>query len=282
MSTSASPGFRERRVGPPTDRASLTRELFALAETTADERERAGIRREIAEVNVEVARSIARRYKGRAEAIEDLEQAACVGLMKAVNGYRTSHGTDFLTYAVPTISGEIKKHFRDRAWTIRPTRRIQELHARITATTADLTQKLRRHPTVTEVADALDEDIGAVEEALASHSCFSTLSLDAPMPSNETHGDSTLAALIGSEDTGYGSAEAHAIVASAMRKLPERDRQILWMRYFDDLTQREIAAAIGVTQMQVSRLLTRIMAQLRDEIGSAPLRHDDAFAHRPA
>jgi RNA polymerase sigma-B factor len=202
MSTIAWADFCEPRAGSPTDRESRTRELFAQAETTTDQRERAAIRREIAELNVEVARSIARRYRGRAEPVEDLEQAACVGLMKAVNGYHTSHGTDFLSYAVPTIRGETKKHFRDRCWTIRPTRRIQELQAQITAATAELTQQMSRHPTVVELAEALGEDVASIDEALVSHSCFSTMSLDAPAPSNEAHGDSTLAALVGREEAG--------------------------------------------------------------------------------
>jgi RNA polymerase sigma-B factor len=268
MSTTAFAQPCDRRVPTPSDRALRTRELLALADETTDERQRAALRREVAELNVEVARTIARRYHGRGEPIEDLEQAACVGLMKAVNGFRTGHGEDFLTYAVPTISGEIKKHFRDRCWTIRPTRRIQELQARITAETAELTQRLCRHPTILELAAAVGEDAASVEEALNSHDCYSTLSLDAPARSGEDD-ESTLAAVVGHDETGFRSAEARAMLQRALRNLAERDRQILRMRYFDDLTQREIAAKIGVTQMQVSRLLTRIMAQLRDEIHGA-------------
>jgi RNA polymerase sigma-B factor len=266
MSTTASARPCARPLSTPSDRASRTLELLTLASQTTDERERAALRREVAELNVEVARSIARRYHGRGEPIEDLEQAACVGLMKAVNGFQTGHGDDFLTYAVPTISGEVKKHFRDRCWTIRPTRRIQELQARITAETAVLTQELCREPTIVELAAALGEETEAVEEALSSHDFYSTLSLDAPARSGEEGDESTLGAVVGRDEAGFRSAEARAMLDGALRRLAERDRRILRLRYIDDLTQREIAARIGVTQMQVSRLLTRITAQLRDEI----------------
>jgi RNA polymerase sigma-B factor len=265
MSTTSAARPCDPLLPTPSNRASRTAELLALADKTTDERERAALRREVAELNVEVARTIARRYHGRGEPLEDLEQAACIGLMKAINGFHANRGDDFLTYAVPTISGEIKKHFRDRCWTIRPTRRIQELQARITAETAELTQRLCRHPTVGEVAAALGEETALVEEALNSHDCYSTLSLDAPARSGDDD-DATLAAVVGHDEDGFRSAEARAMLHRALRTLAERDRQILRLRYFEDLTQREIAAKIGVTQMQVSRLLTKITAQLRDDI----------------
>jgi RNA polymerase sigma-B factor len=256
---------RERHCVDPQERARRTAELFQEAEA-ADSRRRTEILHEVAELNVAIARSLARRYRGRGEPIDDLEQAACVGLMKAVNGYRTDRERDFLMYAVPTILGELKKHFRDHCWTVRPTRRIQELNARVVAATADLSQSLRREPSVAEIAYNVGEDIAAVEEVRTSHGCWSPLSLDAPLSTEGPDQSPTLTRALGCDEAGYQSAEASAMLVDAVRMLPKRHRRILWMRYFEDLTQREIAAEIGTTQMQVSRLLTTITAQLRSEI----------------
>jgi RNA polymerase sigma-B factor len=240
-----------------------------MAEAETCKSERTAILQEIAALNAEVARSIARRYRGRGEPVADLEQAACLGLMKAVNGYRTSHGANFMSYAVPTISGEVKKHFRDHCWTVRPTRRVQELAPRVAAATADLGQALGRAPTVVEIAQELGESRESIQQVLASRGCYSPLSLDAPRSSADPDAPSSLAAVLGRDEDGYRRAEAYAVLTAAVRDLPERDRRILWMRYFEDLTQQEIAAELGTTQMQVSRLLTRLTTRLRDQIAPA-------------
>jgi RNA polymerase sigma-B factor len=246
----------------PSQRNEQTHELFIRIEMTADDVERDDLRKAVAELNLGIVRGLARRYRGRGESIEDLEQAGCVGLMKAINGFRTDRGTEFLTYALPTISGELKKHFRDHCWTVRPTRRVQELQAEVAAATATMSQDLGREPSLSELADELGEDSDTLGEAVAAHGCYSPRSLDAPLPS----GESPFAAVLGRDEIGFTQAEAHVVLAQAVQRLSERDRQILGMRFFRDLTQRQIAAEIGTTQMQVSRVLTRIMTRLREEI----------------
>jgi RNA polymerase sigma-B factor len=251
----------------PAQRNQQTRDLFRRIEACVDDSERGTLRKAVAELNLGIVRGLARRYRGRGESVEDLEQAGCVGLMKAINGFRTDRGTEFLTYALPTISGELKKHFRDHCWTVRPTRRVQELQAEVASATATMSQELGREPSLGELADELGEDSDALGEAVAAHGCYTPRSLDAPLPS----GESPFAAVLGRDEIGFSQAEAHVVLAEAVRKLSPRDRQILGMRFFRDLTQRQIAAEIGTTQMQVSRVLTRIMARLREEIAASAL-----------
>jgi RNA polymerase sigma-B factor len=246
--------------------AATTRELFSRLDESTDEGHRTALKKEIAELNLALVHSLARRYRGRGESLEDLEQAACIGLMKAINGFLPGRGTEFLTYAVPTISGELKRHFRDHCWTVRPTRRIQELQAAVSGATEELSQELGRTPSRRELADALGGDADEIGRAVAAHGCYSPKSLDAPLAS----GESPLAAVVGDDEAGFNAAEAHVVLAAAVRRLPERDRQILGMRYFRDCTQRQIAAELGTTQMQVSRVLTRIMNRLREEIAANP------------
>jgi len=207
-----------------------------------------------------VATAIASRYRTRGIATEDLEQVAYLALVKAAQGYDAALGNDFLSYAVPTIRGEIKRHFRDLGWTVRPPRRIQELQARITAADALLSQELGRSPRPSEVAAHLGEQVEDVTEALATVGCFTPASLDRPAGED---GTATVSDLIGSEDAAREAAEARTVLAPLVRRLGERDRRILLLRFFRGWTQQEIADDIGVTQMQVSRLLTRILADLR-------------------
>jgi RNA polymerase sigma-B factor len=251
---------------PPAERSAQTSALFARIDESPDDAELTALKQEIAELNLGVVQALARRYRGRGEALEDLEQAGCVGLMKAINGFRPDRGAEFMTYAIPTISGELKKHFRDHCWTVRPTRRIQELQAAVTGATEAISQELGRTPTLGDLAEALDQPADDLGEAVAAHGCYSPKSLDAPLPS----GESPFAAVLGHDDGGFDTAEAHVVLVAAIRKLPERDRQILGMRFFHDLTQRQIAAEVGTTQMQVSRVLTRIMTRLREELASSP------------
>jgi RNA polymerase sigma-B factor len=244
-------------------RAQLTIELLRQAgRCTGTERLR--LLDEVVTANMGVATAIASRYRTRGIATDDLQQVAYLALVKAAHGYDAEVGTDFLSYAVPTMRGEIKRHFRDLGWMVRPPRRIQELQARITAADAELSQSLGRSPRPSEVARHLDVRAEDVEEALATVGCFAPTSLDRPATDD---GTMSISDLLGDEDAGQSAVEARTMLAPVVRRLGERDRRILLLRFFRGWTQQEIAEDIGVTQMQVSRLLTRILGELRSELG---------------
>jgi RNA polymerase sigma-B factor len=247
-------------------RATWTTELFARVAATTDDAEKRQLRSQIVELNVEIARSIALRYRGRGEQLEDLEQVACLGLVQAVSRYDPSFGKHFLTFAVPTITGEVKKHFRDRAWTVRPPRRIQDLQSRISATLPELQQQLHRSPTPAQVAEALDEPIEDVIEALAADGCFLPSSLDRPVVNEQ--GAAALGDLLGAADPDLDRTEAHLTLIPAVQSLTEEDRKIIELRFFHDLSQIQIAEALGTNQMRVSRALTRILSTMRNQIAS--------------
>ncbi|MGH3358218.1 MAG: sigma-70 family RNA polymerase sigma factor [Nocardioidaceae bacterium] len=235
---------------------------MALRSST-DRVQRDQIRERITALNMCVAESVAHRYRGRGELEDDLEQVAYLGLIKAINGFDLRHHKDFLTYAVPTISGELKKHFRDHCWAVRPPRRIQDLQRRIAAASEELGQLCDHPPTTSEVAAALAVDTEEVSEALAASGCFTPASLDVGVG----RADSTpVSDLIGIEDHSFAEAEAHVVVAPAVRELCDRDRDIIELRFFHDWTQERIAQELGITQMQVSRLITRIMRDLRTRL----------------
>ncbi len=219
-------------------------------------------------LHVDLAHAEAARYRSRGIPLDDLRQVAALALTKAARGYDVTTGHDFLSYAVPTIRGELRKYFRDHGWMIRPPRRIQELQARINAAENELSNRLGRSPQPAEIAEHLDESIESVIEALASDGCFVPASLDHPAGAD---GSRSLGELLPSDDPAQGASEARVILRPVLRRLGERDRQILTMRFCEGLTQREIAEEIGVTQMQVSRLLTRILGQLRSGVGDVPI-----------
>jgi RNA polymerase sigma-B factor len=256
---------RASRSQPPGQSASQS----ARADHTYDLLRRAGecgpserqlLLDEVVTANMGVATAIAARYRTRGIATEDLRQVACLALVKAAHGYDPVLGHDFLSYAVPTIRGEIKRHFRDLGWMVRPPRRIQELQARITSADAELSQSLGRSPRPSEIAAHLGERPDDVSEALATVGCFTPSSLDRPAGEN---GTMTVSDRLGGEDLAQGAVEARAMLGPVVRRLCERDRRILLLRFFRGWTQQEIAEDIGVTQMQVSRLLSRIMSDLR-------------------
>lgn len=225
---------------------------------------------EVVVLHLDVARSIASRYRGRGEPIEDLEQVAFVGLSKAVRGFQPDYGKSFLSYAVPTISGAVKKHFRDCSWAVRPPRRVQDLQGRIATRASELHQQLAQSPTVAQIAGSLGAPIDDVTEALASNGCFTPASLDHPVGTN---GDSSLGDLLGGEDPQLARLETLVMLAPLIRALPERDRLILSLRFFHDQTQTEIADQLGVTQMQVSRLLAGILQRVRHQLDPSQVRH---------
>jgi RNA polymerase sigma-B factor len=217
--------------------------------------------------HLSIARSMASRYRNRGIELDDLEQVALLGLTKAAQRFDPDAGHDFLSYAVPTIRGELRRHFRDIGWAVRPPRRIQELQARIAAAQEELGSRLSRSPRPSEVAEHLGAPLDDVVEALAADGCFSPTSLDAPVGD----GASTLGDLMPGEEREVAQAEARIVLAPVVRRLSPRDRRIVHLRFFEERTQQEIATSIGLTQAQVSRVLTRILADLRGALGDLPI-----------
>lgn len=248
---------------PEPDRGVTTARLLAELHATTDEHEKKALRAEVVVLNMGVARAIAHRYRQRGLAEDDLVQVAYVGLVKAVNGFDPSHERDFLSYAVPTVTGEVKRHFRDFGWTVRPPRRVQELQGQIARLSSELTNRLGRSPKPSEVAAEIGLDVETVIEALAADGAFTPASLDVPVGED---GAATLGDLMPGQDTDLESAEARIMLGPAVRSLAPRDRRILELRFFEGWTQEQIAQDIGVTQMQVSRLLSRILKDLRNHL----------------
>jgi len=262
---------RPTTTRPEPDRRDMTAQLLDEVHSTDDEAERKLLRAEVVVLNMRLARAIAHRYRRRGLAEEDLVQAAYLGLVKAVEGFDPSHERDFLSYAVPTISGEVKRFFRDFGWTVRPPRRVQQLQGSIAGVSGELTQLLGRSPKPSEVAAHLGVDVEDVIEALAVDGAFTPASLDVPVGND---GSATLGDLMPAEAADFGSAEARVVLGPLVRRLGARERRILELRFFSGCTQQQIAEDIGVTQMQVSRLLSRILKQLRDELTANPAQHD--------
>lgn len=249
------------------DLEAVTRRLLVQAARTADEVERQRLHDEVVRRNMRVARAVARRYRDRGLPKEDLVQVACLGLVKAVRRFDPSLEHDFLAFAVPTIAGEIKRYFRDFGWTVRPPRGIQELQAEVSRARATLTQDLGRSPKLDEIADLLGVDVERVIEVVGAAGCFTPASLDAPLGDG---GPESLGERLPEVDGDFARTEARIVLAPVVRALPERDRRILELRFFHGLTQQEIGERIGVSQMQVSRLLSRILRQLRGALEDPP------------
>ncbi|TDO34683.1 RNA polymerase sigma-B factor [Kribbella sp. VKM Ac-2527] len=218
-------------------------------------------------LNAPVARSIASRYRSKGVDADDLEQVAYLGLVKAANGYRLDTSTAFLSYAVPTIRGELKRYFRDCAWTVRPPRRVQEMQGSIAAAEPELTQRLGRLPSDEETAEALGTEAVEIAEATSVRTCFNALSLDAP---GAAEGGTTLGETVAAAEDGYELVENVHTLTPAVSELGDRDRRILELRFCDGRTQEEIGRELGVSQMHVSRLLRGILDRLRAELTRPP------------
>jgi RNA polymerase sigma-B factor len=231
----------------------------------AAERERRA-REDLVLANVEVAAGVARRYRNSHEPMEELVQTAYLGLVKAANGYAPDRGNDFLAYAVPTISGEVKKYFRDQAWAVRPPRRLQELGLAIGQVREELEHRLGRSPTVAELARQLGASEDDVIEAVATGHGYRTVSLDTPLSNDGEPGTSLADALPGQDDE-FDKVDELVSLRPLLDKLSPRDRRILALRYFEELTQQQIGQQIGVSQMHVSRLINRALERLRNEVG---------------
>jgi len=207
-----------------------------------------------------LAHRIARRYAGRGIATDDMQQVAAEGLVKAARHFDPARGTTFASYAVPSITGELRRHFRDHGWWVRPPRQLQELRPEIAAAEADLRQSMGRAPTDAEIAEYAEADLALVRECRELATCFSPRSIDVESgPSGVP-----LASLMGGDDPEMESVENRLALSRAVDTLEPRDRSIIRMRFAEEMTQAEIGKRIGVTQMQVSRLLTRILRDLRE------------------
>lgn len=209
-----------------------------------------------------LVRALAARYSGRGEPLEDLVQVGSLGLIKAVDRFDIERGVDITSYAVPTIVGEIRRHFRDKAWAMHVPRRLKELSLRLTRVLDQLTNELGRSPTIAELAQATGVEEEDVIDALDSANAYSTRSLQAPF---EDGGD-YLAEKLGTEDPGYADVDDSALVEAGLEALSERERQIVELRFFEEMTQSQIAAEVGISQMHVSRLLRRALATMRGRI----------------
>jgi len=238
--------------------------LNAMAATPIGDPSRPALRERAIEAWLPLARHLARRYAGRGEPTDDLIQTATVGLLKAVDRFDPSLGIDFAGYAIPTIVGEIKRHFRDRTWSIRVPRRLQELRLAITGANNALTHTLGRLPTVADIAAHLQITEEEVLEGLEGGRAYSATSLSTPISPD---GNTELVDTLGADEDEYALVEARASLGPAMAALDERDRHILTMRFYGNLTQTEIAQQVGISQMHVSRLIARALRQLRDQMG---------------
>jgi RNA polymerase sigma-B factor len=216
-----------------------------------------------------LARSLARRYERGSEPLEDLVQVASVALVKAIDRYDPARGYAFSSFAVPTIAGELKRHFRDQTWMVRPPRGIQEVTLRVEGALARLTQQLDRSPTTGELAEAVGVSDEEILEALQARSARGALSLHAPQ--GEPGDAMSLGDTLGAEDPDIERAEQRAELDRLMSEVSPRARAMLRMRFEEDMTQAEIGAAIGISQMQVSRILRQTIAQLRAAADEAQL-----------
>jgi RNA polymerase sigma-B factor len=236
------------------------------------ERSRAGearAREELIERYMPLARRLARRYQRSEEPLEDLTQVASLGLLKAVDRYDASRETAFSSFAVPTILGELRRHFRDRTWSVRVPRELQELVLRVDRTAAALSGEHGRAPTVAEIAVAMEVSEEQVLEALQAAGAYRAGSLDAPRTAvgDDAPGESVGDA-IGVPEGGFERAEERATLRPMFARITERERLVLTLRFAEDLTQTEIGERIGVSQMQVSRLIRHALARLREGLGS--------------
>lgn len=251
-------------TGDVQDREELTQDKLRLLSEATDERDRNRLCDEIVLLNMHVAQSIARRYRQRGAEFDDLVQVAHLGLVKAVDRFDPDSGSHFLAFAVPTITGEVKRYFRDYCWAIRPTRRIQEVQHAIAACEPELTQILGRSPTVPELADELGVEEDHVTEALASDGYFNLVSLD--MPAGWDDSSRSLADEVGQDDRLLSWVENHEALAPVLARLSEREKRLLWLRFEKGWKQTQIAAELGISQMQVSRLLSALLQRLRADL----------------
>ena len=254
------------------DTRTLSRSLFlrlaaldraAESGRPAPASERAYVRDTLIELNLPLVRYAAARFRSRNEPMEDIVQVGTIGLIKAIDRFDCERGVEFPTFAMPTVVGEIKRFFRDTSWSVRVPRRLQELRLALTKASDELSQTLDRSPTVTELATCLGVSEEDVVDGLAVGNAYTASSLDSPSL-EEDGGEGSLADRLGYEDTALEGVEYRESLKPLLAKLPPRERQIIMLRFFGNMTQSQIGEEVGISQMHVSRLLTRTLAQLRE------------------
>ena len=249
------------------ERAAALAALRRLALMAPDDPERETLREHVIGEYMPYARHLAGKYGVHGNNSEDVLQVAYLGLVKAVDNYDPEFGTTFLTYATPMIIGEIKRHFRDSTWAVHVPRRVQELTTGLRAATEKLTQDLNRSPTVEELAAEMNCLPEEVVDALDAVDAHNTASLEVPVDTDDGRG-TALGDLIGDEDPGIDQVIDREAVKPLLALLGPREKRILLMRYFHNMTQRQIGEELGVSQMQVSRLLSQILGKLREKLGA--------------
>ncbi|MDT0265625.1 RNA polymerase sigma factor SigF [Streptomyces sp. DSM 44915] len=253
-----------RRVAPDPQDRSAARGLFVELRTLPEgSAERAELRDTLVRMHLPLVEHLARRFRNRGEPLDDLTQVATIGLIKSVDRFDPERGVEFSTYATPTVVGEIKRHFRDKGWAVRVPRRLQELRLSLSQATAELSQQHGRAPTVHELAQRLNISEEEVLEGLESANAYSTLSLDVPDTDDESP---AVADTLGAEDDALEGVEYRESLKPLLEQLPPREKKILLLRFFGNMTQSQIAQEVGISQMHVSRLLARTLAQLRERL----------------
>ncbi|HKT02509.1 MAG TPA: SigB/SigF/SigG family RNA polymerase sigma factor [Rugosimonospora sp.] len=276
--TRPAPGATEPRPAPERDGdedwrddldALVNGEFRRRVSLRADDPERARIRNAIICAGLPLARRTAQRFRSRGEPLDDLVQVATVGLIKSVDRFDVDRGVPFSHYAGPTIQGELKRHFRDKGWSVRVTRRMQELHLEITHAVPQLSQDLGASPTVAQLAAHLGAEEDDVIAGLECGAAYRTRSLSSPVHTDD-FGSTELGEVIGSEDAALESIADREALHQVLGELPEREQRIVSLRFFGNLTQSQIAQRVGISQMHVSRLLTQSLALLRERLLAEP------------
>ncbi len=260
---------RSRSAGTGSDDSygDVVEMLAVLRRMPAQSHEYARQRERIVVRCLPLADHVARRFARRGESIDDLTQVARVGLMNAINRFDARKGSSFIGFAVPTIMGEVRRHFRDYSWSMRVPRRLRELHVQVGRARGDLTQKLGRAPTASELAQALGVPREEIVECLVAGDAYQLESLDAPRNDSDSGDDRVTADAIGAVDSQIDHIVDRQAVHALLAELPQREREVLYMRFFESMTQSQIAARIGVSQMHVSRILACTLQHLRDRSG---------------
>ncbi|MEV6016014.1 RNA polymerase sigma factor SigF [Streptomyces sp. f51] len=247
----------------PQDRSGARAMFIELRKLQDGSAEYAELRNQLVRMHLPLVEHLARRFRNRGEPLDDLTQVATIGLIKSVDRFDPERGVEFSTYATPTVVGEIKRHFRDKGWAVRVPRRLQELRLALTTATAELSQLHGRSPTVHELAEKLAISEEEVLEGLESANAYSTLSLDVPDTDDESP---AVADTLGAEDEALEGVEYRESLKPLLEDLPPREKRILLLRFFGNMTQSQIAQEVGISQMHVSRLLARTLAQLREKL----------------
>ena len=243
------------------DRARA-RQLFAdIVALPEDDPRRRPMRDELVEMHLPLVQYLARRFRHRGEPYDDLVQVATIGLIKSIDRFDLERGVEFSTYAMPTIVGEIKRHFRDKGWAIRVPRRLQEMKLALTKATSELSQRNGRVPTVAELAKHLEISEDDVLEGLESSNAYSAISLDAPDLDDDS---SAMSDTLGETDMALEGVEYRESLKPLLEQLPPREKRILLLRFFANMTESQIAPELGISQMHVSRLITRTLVTLRE------------------